>query len=287
MCLASAVACALSMSTASVLACGAPPPQQPPPPPPVPPIVCCVVVDWFLLPNDPDCEYLLLRYFRQDGIPLYQSNPMMLFPNQQCLCSLPPFPPTPPGVQVLGFSFGDPNILPWQGLPMNQPGYGPFQQVANTSIISQVSNFNQVYANAAGDLVELPGPPQVFGFGGPGQIFPNVVFDIFQLVKIPRGMDPRVLCPFAGAMGSLSLYLSQDGQVLVEPIMPGLPPIPFNQFIQNPGNSAFYKFKWYPLIIPPPCPPVGNTCPGDIDGDGDRDFADLNIMLSFYNIPCP
>jgi hypothetical protein len=87
---ASAVACALTVTVSSVFACGAP--TEPPPPPPAPPIVCCVVVDWFVRPDEPDCEFLLLRYFRQDGLPLYQSNPMPLLPTQQCLCSLPALP---------------------------------------------------------------------------------------------------------------------------------------------------------------------------------------------------
>lgn len=281
--LASAVACALTVTVSSVLACGAP--TQPPPPPPAPPIVCCVVVDWFTRPNEPDCEFLLVRYFRQDGLPLYQSNPMPLLPTQQCLCSLPPLPTSAigAGVQVMGFSFGRPDNLPWVGLPDNVPGYGPFQQVGSPSILNQVQQFNAIYAKAAGDLIPASGPPQVFGFAGPGTIPPGQVWDIFQVIKIPRGFDPRLLCPFSGAMGAVGLFLGDGGQVLAEPVAPGLAPIPLAQFAQNPGASAFYKFKWYPLIVPPPCPP----CPGDINGDGRRDFADLNILLSFFNIPCP
>lgn len=281
--LASAVACALSVAVSSVLACGTP--TQPPPPPPAPPIVCCVVIDWFIRPNEPDCEYILVRYFRQDGLPLYQSNPMPLAPTQFCLCSLPPLPPDPTGVgpMSVGFRFGAPGALPWNGLPDDAPGYGPFQPVANPNVLAQVQEFNQAYAKAAGDTVDLPGAPQVFGFAGPGTIPPGVAWDIYQLIKVPRGYDPRNLCPFAGAMGIVGLFLGDGGLVLAEPLAPGMPPIPFPQFAQNPGQSAFYKFKWYPVIIPPPCPP----CPGDINGDGRRDFADLNILLGVFNIPCP
>ncbi len=282
----SAVACALSLTASSVFACGTPP--EPPPPPPDPPIVCCVIVDWFVRPDMPDCEYLLVRYFRQDGLPLYQSNPMPLFPNQQCLCSLPAFPSNvPPNVQVVGFSFGNPDILPWQGLPENAPGYGPFEPIHDPNIVSQIRQFNGAYNAAAGDTIPGTAPPQVFGFGGPGQIPPGVVFDVFQLIKIPVGFDPRNLCPFPGAMAPIGLFLGQDGQVFAEPLFPGQPPIPFPQFQQNPGASAFYKFKWYPLIVPPPCPPLGPSCPGDINGDGLRDFTDLNILLGVYNVPCP
>ncbi len=281
--LASAVACALSVSVSSVFACGAP--TQPPPPPPAPPIVCCVVIDWFIRPNEPECEYILVRYFRQDGLPLYQSNPMPLAPSQFCLCSLPPLPSDPTGVgpMSVGFRFGAPGTLPCDGLPNNAPGYGPFQQVSDPNVLAQVREFNSAYAKAAGDTVPQNAAPQVFGFGGPGTIPPGVAWDIYQLIKVPRGYDPRNLCPFAGAMGIVGLFLGDAGLVLAEPIAPGLPPIPIQQFAQNPGQSAFYKFKWYPVIIPPPCPP----CPGDINGDGQRDFADLNILLGVFNIPCP
>lgn len=270
--------------TAATFACGTPPPQTPPPPPPDPPIVCCIVIDWFQDPTNPNFECLIVRYFRQDGQPLFQSNPMPLLPNQACACAVPPLPSIAlaAGAVPAGLSFGARPI--WRGLPPNVPGYNNFQHITNPDIQAQVDSFFDVFAAAAGPTVTPPdtGLSQPFGFSGPGNIPPNQVFDIYQKIRVPRGFDPRVLC-IPGQMWMLGLFLIQDGQVLVEPTAPGLPPLPLPQFQQQPGRGAFYKFKWYPFILPPFCP----RCPGDTNDDFIVNFADLNNVLSAFGTACP
>ncbi len=269
--------------------CGAPPPMHPPPPPPDPPIVCCVMIDWFPDPNDPDFECVIIRYFRQDGRPLYNSNPMPLLPTQKCMCAVPPLSNAAifQGAVVTGFSFGslDP---PWQGLPPDVPGYGPFQVDDDPSLIAQTSQFFQAYNSQTAGTTTAPdsGPFQLFSFSGPGTIPPGAVFDIYQKIRVPRGFDPRKFC-IPGQMWMIGLFLVDNGIVFAEPIQPGLPPVNSMQFFFNPGNSAFYKFKWYPLIVPPPCPPLPPFCSGDADGNGIRNFSDIITVLANFGDVCP
>lgn len=276
---------AVGSLAAAALACGTPPPNDPPPPPPDPPIVCCVVIDKQPDPSDPGFECWIVRYFRQDGRPLYVSNPMPLPPTQRCVCAVPPLPPeaVAAGASVMGLSFG--GQPPWRGLPPNQPGYGPFQPVPlGAPIYGQASEFFNAYRLAAGPTVTPPpgGFAQLWSFGGPGQILPGLVFDIYQKLRVPSGFPPSLLC-VPGQMWMIGLFLQDGTTLFAEPISTGLAPIPLPQFQQNPGNSAFYKFKWYPDIVPPVCPP----CPGDTDSDFDVDFGDLNIVLSFFGVICP
>lgn len=282
-------ALAMGCSTAAVLACGTPP--EPPPPPPDPPIVCCFVIDWWIDPADPGFEYLTVRYVRDDGLPLFQSNPMPLPPTQQCACALPPLPQSAAaaGVQVVGLSFGD--ILPsWQGLPPDVPGYGPFEPIDPTDNTQfQVDSFFDIYYQLGG----IPIPPagerlsSVFQFGGPGDIPPGQVFDVYQLLRIPAGFDPNQLC-LPQQLGGLGLFLVDNGQVFVEPPAPGAPPLNLAQFAANGGNAAFYKFRWYPLHVPPPCPIIigPNPCPWDFNGDGNVGAADLAQLLGAWGF-CP
>lgn len=274
-------------SLSAVLACGAPPPQHPPPPPPDPPIVCCIVIAKQPDPDDPLFERWIVRYFRQDGQPLYQSNPMPLPANQSCICAVPALPPQAigGGASIVALRFGA--RPPWRGLPPNVPGYLPFSPISPASqpgLYSQAQQFFQAYTNAAGPTVTPPegGFAQLWGFSGPGQILPEQFFDIYQELRVPQGFSPSLLC-VPGQMWMISLFLQSGTQLLAEPLAPGLPPISLASFVVNPGQSAFYKFKWYPDIVPPVCPP----CPGDTNGDLTVNFLDLNFVLSFFGQQCP
>ncbi len=274
-------------AVSAVLACGAPPPQHPPPPPPDPPLVCCIVIAKQPDPADPAFERWIVRYFRQDGQPLYQSNPMPLPATQACICAVPPLPPQAiaAGATITGLRFGA--GPPWRGLPPNVPGYRPFSPISQAQqpgLYSQAGQFFQVYAAAAGPTVSPPegGFAQLWGFTGPGEIPPNQLFDIYQELRVPAGFPPSLLC-VPGQMWMIGLFLQNGNQLLAEPVQPGLPPIAIAQFGQNPGQSAFYKFKWYPDIVPPVCPP----CPGDTNGDFVVNFSDLNSVLSFFGLQCP
>ncbi len=292
------VSCLASLIAAAIVwACGAPPPSTPPPPPPDPPIVCCVVIDRFPDPDNPGREILIVRYFRQDGRPLYQSNPMPLLPSQQCLCVVPNLPTSAilAGVAMTGLSFGDPTNIPWQGLPPNIPGYGPFVRNTSLTLISQANQFFNGYAAVTGGTVTPPPNPDpntLWTFAGPGNIPPNSFFDVFVELNAPFGFDPTILC-IPGQMWMIGLFLVNGTQVLSEPIQPGLPPIAIGPFLGNPGSSAFYKFKWYPSIVPPPCPPVGGGCVSDVDDgsgtgtpDGATDIADLLYFLFRFDLGC-
>lgn len=281
-----------SAMTAIIWACGTPPPQNPPPPPPAPPVVCCVVVAWKPDPTNPLRECLIVRYFRQDGLPLFVSNPMPLTPNQQCLCTVPNLPSDvlAAGVVATELTFG--GSPPCDGIPPNVPGYGPFVNNNVPTLLGQVNQFYIAYANASGPGTVMPPknpqPHSLWTFSGPGTIPPGQTFDVYQKISIPRGFDPRRLCT-PGQMWMIGLFLVQDGQVLAEPIAPGLAPIPIGQFQTNPGQSAFYKFKWYPLIVPPPCPEI-TTCYPNCDASTTPpvlNALDFACFLARYRAGCP
>lgn len=274
------------------LACGTPPPMDPPPPPPDPPIVCCSVIDRVPCPIDPcNFEYWIVCYGRIDGLPLFVSNPMPLPQSQQCLCALPPLPKTAlaAGASVVGVWFTDPRNIPWDPTQIpNEPGYGPFDVVQDPGIQAQVDGFLDVY-NAAAGIPSTPGTnglSTVWGFGpgpGGGLILPDLQFNIYQCLRVPRGFDPNLLCPPL-MEASLGLFLADNGSVGLEPSQPGLPPIPLPAFV--PGDGAIYKFRWYPMMVPPSCPPPH---PGDLNGDLVVNTADLGILIGNFGSmhPCP
>lgn len=274
------VALALCSAAGAAFACGTPPTE--PPPPPAPPIVYCVPVTWMEDPNDPTADMVILWYYRVDGLPLYQSNPMPLFPTQACICGLTALP-TIPGVQDLGLSFGG-AYDPCAGLPGNVQGYGPFNPLGGPTAL-QVDSFFDVFYNVAG----IPPATQQttsFGFSGPGTIPNGVVWDVYRKIRIPRGLHPRNLCP-PGALSAIGLFLADNGQVFAEPPAQGLPPIPFGAFQQNPGASAFYKVCWAPFCQRIPCRPAVPPCMGDANGDSIVNFADITTVLAFFGMPCP
>ncbi len=278
----------LGTAAATVMACGSPP--TPPPPPPAPPIVCCQVIEWIPAPDGTPTECLTVRYFRKDGLPLFQSNPMPLGLGQQCLCAVPPLPTfaQAAGVVIEGLTFGAGPTC--RLLPPNVPGFGPFEPDPDPNLQFQVDQFFDVYVQAAADPNVIP-PDSGFStpwtFRGPGQIPANQVFDIYQKIRIPAGFDPNLLC-IPGQDWVLGLFFVDNGQVFVEPGTAGAAPIPLTAFGGNPGNSAIYKFRWYPVIVPGPCPcPSGPACAGDVDGDGDVDLQDLNLVLFNFGLICP
>lgn len=277
----SAVVLALCSAAGAAFGCGTPPTE--PPPPPAPPIVYCVPVTWMEDPNDPASDMVILWYYRIDGLPLYQSNPMPLFPTQACACGLSPLPLIP-GVQDLGLSFGG-AYDPCAGLPDNVPGYGPFVPLGGAGIPPQIDSFFDVFYNVA-NIPPSPQPASSFAFGGPGTIPPGVVWDVYRKIRVPRGFHPRNLCP-PGALSAIGLFLVENGQVFAEPPAQGLPPIPFPVFAQNPGASAFYKVCWAPFCQRIPCRPAVPPCPGDANGDGLINFADITNVLANFNMPCP
>jgi len=295
----------------AALGCGTPPvtspPQQPPPPPPppppAPPIVCCVVIDHFVDPVNPNLECIITRYFRRDGAPLYESNPMPLAPGQLCACALPPLPSiaVQKGARIVSTTFGDPRIIPWQDLPPDQPPYGPFQPLDDPNLSFQVDSFFDIFVQAATPPPGTPGEPQniappdtgrqqLWTFGaGPngGQIPPGVFWDIYQKIRVPRGFDPNCLC-VPGQIWFLGLFLIESDptgavRVVVEPSTPG-PGLTPSQFAAAPDKSAFYKFRWYRPVIPPPCPP---PCVGDANLDGIVSFTDVLTTLGQFNQICP
>ncbi|MFM9956480.1 MAG: hypothetical protein ACKVZJ_00250 [Phycisphaerales bacterium] len=279
-----AVACAAG----SALACGTPP--KPPPPPPEPPIVYCQPIRWVVDPTNPNFDCIIVRYFRLDGQPLYRSNPMPLPATQQCACSLPPLPTVAvgAGAQIVGISFG---AQPDCALPPDAPGYGPWTRNNNPGFRNQVQNFYSAYGAAAGGTIQPPAAPSffdIFSFSGPGNIPPNVTWDIYQYIRVPRGFDPSVLA-IPGQAWLIGLFLIDGTQVLAEPSAQGLPPIPFSQFAQNPGDSAFYKFCWLPNTLPPPCPcpPTPPTCIFDSNNDGVINVIDLTAFLAAFGSTCP
>ena len=275
------------IAASAVLACGTPPPQAPPPPPPDPPIVCCQVIARWPCPIDPcNFEYWIVCYGRIDGLPLFVSNPMLLFPNQQCICAFPALSQAAvlQGAKVVAFNFTDPQKIPWDPTQIpDEPGYGPFQPVDDPIILAQIDEFVGRYTEASGIPVS---PTSAFGFGpGPdgGEILPGIVFNCYVTIRVPRGFGKDKLCPplFEGSIG---LYLVEDGQVFLEPVAPGLPPIPPFAFV--PGDGAMYKFRWYPVAVPPSCPPPFLA---DNNGDGVIDTADLGILIGAFGSthPCP
>lgn len=274
-----AVALALCSATGAALGCGTPPTE--PPPPPDPPVVYCVPVTWMEDPTDPLFDMVILWYYRIDGLPLYQSNPMPLFPTQACACGLTPLPTV---AQDLGISFGG-AYDPCAGIPDNVPGYGPFGPPIQPGVPQQIDSFFDIFYSVAG-IPNSGTPSASFSFSGPGTIPPGVVWDVYRKIRIPRGFHPRNLCP-PGSLSAIGLFLVDNGQVFAEPPAQGLPPIPFPQFQQNPGQSAFYKVCWAPFCQRIACRPAPVPCPGDANGDGAVNFADITNVLSFFNMPCP
>lgn len=275
-------ALSIACLTGMALACGTPP--VPPPPPPAPPIVCCRIAAWFI---DPICkkQVLILCYFRQDGLPLYQSNPMPLLATQQCACGLSALPHLP-GVMEGGISFGLPGNPLQSCLPMapDQPGYGPFTPPCDNQLTPQINSFFDVFYSAANIPPTSTGCnlSSVFQFGGPGTIPPGIPFVVYRKVIVPRGFNPATLCTGESAIG---LFLVNNGTAFAEPPQQGLPPVSFAAFAGNPGASAFYKVKCLPLDLPGPCPLP--TCPGDANGDGSVNFADITSVFSHWLVPCP
>jgi len=277
---------------AIALGCGTPPPMNPPPPPPDPPIVCCSVIDRVPCPDDPcNFEYWIVCYGRLDGLPLFESNPMPLPQNQTCLCAVPPLPSgaVAAGATVIGLWFTNPANIPWDPtLIPNEPGYGPFEPLDPTDKqLFQIDSFFDIYYSAAG----ISNPPvgasgrlsSVWAFSGPGSIPPGVTYNIYECLRVPRGFDPNLLCPPLQE-GVLGLFLGDNGQVGLEPSAPGLPPIPLPAW--TPGDGAMYKFRWYPMMVPPSCPP---DFPGDLNGDLVVDTADLGTLIGNFggSHPCP
>lgn len=276
-----AVALTICSAAGAAIGCGTPPVE--PPPPPSPPIVYCVPVTWMEDPNDPTADMVILWYFRIDGLPLYQSNPMPLFPTQACACGVTPLPQIP-GIADLGLSFGG-AYDPCAGLPSNVQGYGPFVPLTGPSIPPQIDSFFDVFYSAGG-IPNSGTMPSAFGFSGPGTIPPGVVWDVYRKIRIPRGFNPRNICP-PGALSAIGLFLVDNGQVFSEPALQGLPPVPFPQFQQNPGASAFYKVCWAPFCQRIPCRPFVPPCVGDANGDLVINFADITSVLSHFGMPCP
>lgn len=276
-------------AAATTLACGTP--TTPPPPPPDPPIVFCQIVSRTIDPDDPAFECVIVRYYRCDGEPLFQSNPMPLFASQTCLCAIPPLPADirAAGAQIAGFSFSGPGEEPFDGprLPPNAAGFGPFEPVDDPEILGQVSEFLGIYAEAAQGTVPFPSePPSVFGFsGGPGAEIPQeVLFDVFVKIRIPRDLGIDSLTE-PGARGTIGLFLAENGQVVVEPPAIG-PGISLPKFASDPGASAIYKFKALPSVVPLVGAGAANPCPTDFDGNGSTDSADLAVILGNWG-PCP
>ncbi|HBS28743.1 MAG TPA: hypothetical protein DEB06_04675 [Phycisphaerales bacterium] len=251
-------------------------------------------MSWYI---DPICnkEVLILCYFREDGLPLFVSNPMPLPASQQCACGLGKLPPLP-GVMDGGISFGP---VPPAGttdfcipLPGDVPGYGPFTPQCDPQVSQQVDSFFDIFYQ----LGEVPRDPTdpcpslstTFSFrGGPNSFIPpGQSFVIYRKVIIPRGMDPNLLCGFG--LSGIGLFLVDGGVVGLEPPAAGLPPISPGEFLQNP-SGAFYKVKCLPLELPGPCPPLGcpRPCPGDADLDSDVDFDDITTVLARWLQPCP
>ncbi|MCA9293002.1 MAG: hypothetical protein KDA20_04230 [Phycisphaerales bacterium] len=277
----------LTTAAAGVLACGTP--TEPPPPPPDPPIVCCQVIRWI---DDPatGTECLIVRYFRKDGLPLFQSNPMPLLPTQQCACAVPPLPQAAlaAGAIVEELTFGTPRP-DCRPLPDNANGYGPFTPLPLSGpIAQQIDSFFDIYWTVAGDPEMVPpdtGLARPWVFSGPGNILPDQVFDIYKKIRVPAGFDPRLLC-VPCQRWIIGLFFVENGQVFIEPAQPGAP-VPLNQFALNPGASSIYKFTWYPLIVPGPCPLGPMNCPGDTNGDNVVDLQDLNLVLFNFGMVCP
>jgi hypothetical protein len=274
----------------SALACGTPPIE--PPPPPAPPVVCCRVVSWFLDPTDLTRQCVVVCYFREDGLPLYQSNPMPLAGSQACACGLSPLPNIP-GVSEGGVSFGpaggaDPDCAP---LPANVNGYGPFGNDPCSPAAQQVDSFFDVFYTAAG-IPRDPTSPRsssTFSFSGPGIIPPGVTWRVYRKICFPRNVPvSQVVCP-PGSLSAIGLFLVSDGQVFAEPSGPGLPPVPFQQFIKSPGQSAFYKVKCLPLTLTAPCDPcvAPPFCSGDANGDATVNFTDISTVLANFGAACP
>lgn len=272
----------------SALGCGTPP--QPPPPPPAPPVVCCRIVSWFIDPICQDREIFIICYFREDGLPMFVSNPMDVTPGQQCGCGLGSLPPIP-GVADGGIAFGPPGqpgdscIL----FPSNQPGYGPFTPECNPQTANQIDSFFDIFYNLAKIPAPSTGPcPNVSTtqqFRGPGFIPPNVTFGVYRKVVAPRGFDPNNLC--GTGLTAIGLFLVENGQVFIEPEAPGLPPVTFQQFQQRQGRGAMYKVKCLPFDLPGPCPLGAEPCPGDLNNNGVIDFGDIGFLLASFGSPCP
>jgi len=247
------------------------------------------VIDRVPCPVDPcNFEYWILCYGRIDGLPLYQSNPMALQVNQVCACAVPPLSTgaVAAGASVIGLWLTNPLNVPWDPTMIpDEPGYGPFEPTPDPNIQFQVDSFFDIYYQAA--LVPPPttGPAgnlsTVFQFRGPGQILPNLVFNVYQCIRVPRGFDPALLCTPLQE-GAIGLFLGQDGVIALEPLAPGLPPIGITGFV--PGDGAIYKFRWYPVNVPPSCPPA---FPPDINSDGLVNTADLGLLIGSFGSPGP
>jgi hypothetical protein len=279
-------------AAAAVLACGTPPPMQPPPPPPDPPIVCCSLIARVPCPIDPcNFEYWIICYGRIDGNPLFVSNPMPLPNTQRCICAIPPLPPDAVlcGAQMIGLWFTNPTRIPWDPTLINdEPSYGPFEPIEDAATISQIDSFFDVFY-AAGGVVPPPSSTPFrtspWGFSGNvgAQILPGLVFNVYTCIRVPRGFPDFKLCvPLQEA--AIGLFLQSSGQVLIEPLSTGQPPIPFLAY--NPfQGAAIYKFRWYPTMVPPSCPP---SLAADVNGDGIVDTADLGLLIGdFLNTACP
>lgn len=278
---------AVSGAVASVMACGTS--TEPPPPPPQPPIVCCQVTAWWIDPLDPARQYIIIRYFRTDGLPLFQSNPMPVGANQLCACTLGKLPSIP-GVEDAGLSFGMPQPNPCAPLEQDVPGYGPWGRAERCQPSSQqIDSFFDVFASVAGIPNTTGNSTSTFAFGGPGNIPPGQSFDVYRKVCFPRNVDiSQVACP-PGSLTAIGLFLVDNGTAFVEPVSPGQPPIPFSVFQQNPGNSSFYKVICCPPLVTEPCNPclAPAPCPGDADGNGIVNFSDITSVLANFGFQCP
>lgn len=283
--------------TGAALACGTPPTE--PPQPPAPPVVCCKIVSWYIDPICPGREVVIICYWREDGLPLFLSNPMPLPASQQCACGLGALPQLP-GVMDAGIAFGPaggPPAAPCIPFPPDVPGYGPFTPVCNPQVNAQVDSFFDIWY----ELAQIPRDPtapcprlsSVFQFrGSPNhQIPPGQAFGLYRKVVIPSGFDPNQLCGFG--LTTIGLFLVDNGTVLLEPGVPmaaGGAPIPLPLFpppAGTPGGTgAILKVKCLPFDLLTPCP-VPPGCPGDANGDGITNFSDINAVLANWLIPCP
>jgi len=250
-------------------------------------------VSWFIDPICPDREILILCYFREDGLPLFVSNPMPLPGSQQCACGVGKLP-TLPGVMDGGLSFGPPPDPTNMGLcvpmPPNQPGYGPFTPQCDPSVSQQVDSFFDIFYELGqvprGDPTDpCPQLSTTYSFrGGPDSVIPQgVAFAVYRKVIIPRGLDPNLLC--GSGLSGIGLFLVDGGLVGLEPPAAGLPPLTPGEFAMSPFG-AFYKVKCVPLGLPAPCRVPGSCCLGDANCDGIVDFDDLVEVLGRWLTIC-